>query len=72
MTDYNQITGDTKLQFAIEAGVLMIPCTVITKGVDAGEVNVGSFHSEKCVESDYLVSWDYSALTDVAMLTVVQ
>ncbi|KAB5563165.1 hypothetical protein GE09DRAFT_772748 [Coniochaeta sp. 2T2.1] len=70
--DYDQVTGTTELQFAIDAGSLRPPCTVIATGADGSEVNVGSFHMVKCVESNWFVSWDYSVITDAAMLTLVE
>lgn len=55
--------------FAIQDGQEpMSPCT-IAKNVEAAE---GSFYNEKCVDSNWVVSWDYSALTDSATMTVIE
>jgi hypothetical protein len=70
--DYDTTTRDTELQFAIKESDSLSPCTIITKGAGKDEEDVGSFRNQKCIESDWLVTWEYSATADSATLILVE
>ncbi|OIW29765.1 hypothetical protein CONLIGDRAFT_680579 [Coniochaeta ligniaria NRRL 30616] len=71
--EYDEVTGNTELTFAIQdTRGSMSPCTIIARGVEGSGPAVGSFYNEKCLESNWFVSWDYSALSDSAAMTLIE
>jgi len=66
--EYNKVTASLEFSFAIQDGRDTRPCTIVKKV----EAPAGSFYDEKCVESDWVVSWDYNTATDSATMTLIE